>query len=54
MVLGNKNSIHVGEKRLRFSQERYVKSLIKNWNMQNFKPIYEPVVTSKNANDEKV
>ena len=44
--------INVGERRIIFSQERYVKNLIKKWDMQNCKPVYEPVVTSKNANDD--
>ena len=45
--------IQVGEKRIKLSQERYVKNSIKKWNMHNCKPVYEPVVTSKNATDDK-
>ena len=41
--------IQVGEKRITFSQERYVKNSIKKWNLQNCKPFNKPVVTSKNA-----
>ena len=44
---------HVGEKRTLLSQEKYIKSLIEKWNMQNCKPVYEPVVTSKKATDDK-
>ena len=49
--LGKK--IHVVEKRIILSQERYIENLIKKWNMQNCKPVYEPVVTSRNATDDK-
>ena len=44
--------IHVGEKVI-LSQEKYVKNLIEKWNMQNCLPVYEPVVTSKYATDNK-
>ena len=44
----------VGEKNITVSQEKNVKKAIKKWNMQNFKPVYEPVVTSKNATDDKI
>ena len=45
---------HVGEKSITVSQENYVKKQSKNGLCKNFKPVYEPVVTSKNATDDKI
>ena len=44
---------HVGEKRIIIFRDRYVENLSEKRNLQNWKPVYEPVVTSKNATDDK-